>query len=77
MSNQINTPSTAVAYLVNKAVIERDSVKLHKIIDQMSNPDMVPFIAHIGAVGHNGHRWAWDQLEQWQYMDCDFPEDEV
>lgn len=49
-----------------QAVLARDSAKIKKILDKVKDPSLLPFVAHIGAVGTDGHEWAWDQLEDWQ-----------
>jgi len=49
------------------AVLARDSAKIQKILDKANDPTLLPFVAHIGAVGSKAHEWAWDQLEEWQW----------
>lgn len=48
------------------AVIARDSAKIQEILNTMEDPTLLPAIAHVEAVGTDGHYWAWDQLEDWQ-----------
>ena len=48
------------------AVARRNSAQVFAILDTMSNPTALPFVCDVNRAGHDGHRWAWDQLEEWQ-----------
>ena len=45
---------------------ERNTKKLFKLLDNMKDPSILPLICDVNAVGIDGHRFAWDTLEDWQ-----------
>lgn len=51
-------------------VNERDAKKMFRFLDRLEakgmNLDSLPLVCDINACGHEGHRWAWDILEEWQ-----------
>lgn len=58
-----------------KYVRERNTVEMFKLLDYLEDlkgghPDHLPLICDINRCGHEGHRWAWDTLEDWQYQDA-------
>lgn len=66
MNTASKTKPTLIDHTIS-AVLARDSAKIKKILDKAKDPTLLPFVAHIGAVGHKAHEWAWDQLEEWQW----------
>ena len=48
----------------------RDTARFNKLLDQIANKGRdvmgVPMVCDVNRVGYEAHRWAWDQLEDWQ-----------
>tara|TARA_R110000823_G_scaffold255098_1_gene377223 strand:+ start:217 stop:453 length:237 start_codon:yes stop_codon:yes gene_type:complete len=64
----MNTKKHSLSYILS-VVAQRDSAQVFAVLDTMPNPTALPFVCDVNRAGHDGHRWAWDQLEEWQTQD--------
>jgi hypothetical protein len=59
-----------ISQALKEAAKTQDAPRMQRLINQMnrSGKDVmaIPFLCAVNLVGLKAHRWAWDQLENWQ-----------
>ena len=70
--NPITTRKMTILEAARKATKTQNTTLAHKVLDKMEqkgNPMDFPLICDINSCGRDGHKWAWDTLEDWQLED--------
>jgi len=59
-----------ISQALKEAAKTQDAPRMQRLINQVnrSGKDVmaIPFLCAVNLVGLKAHRWAWDQLENWQ-----------
>ena len=74
LSVEINPKKKANIMKIIEALQEsakdQDAIRFERLINLMDRKGMdvmvIPFLCDVNRVGIKTHRWAWDQLEDWQ-----------
>ena len=74
LSVEINPKKKANIMKIIEALQEsakdQDAIRFERLINLMDRKGMdvmvIPFLCDVNRVGIKAHRWAWDQLEDWQ-----------
>ena len=70
MKNKSRPNKMKVLQAIQESAKTQDAIRMQRLINQMNKNGAdvmaIPFICAVNLVGLKAHRWAWDQLEEWQ-----------